>query len=108
MKSASFNVEIKMLQLHCIFFEDEFFKLVKVKGDESCLYWAVASQCMLGCRCDVWTDRIPHRKKPGIKLAPYEVVNDLKKFISQKENYLLQKLLADMPIKKLMILPKKR
>ena len=33
MTNALFNAEIKDLQLHCIFFEDKFFKLMKVKGD---------------------------------------------------------------------------
>ena len=33
-----FNTEIKMLQSHCVFFEDTLFKPIKVKGDGSCLY----------------------------------------------------------------------
>ena len=44
--NASFNAEIKMLQSHCILFEGAFFKPMKVKGDGSSLYQAIASQVM--------------------------------------------------------------
>ena len=53
--AALFNIEIKNLRLHCIFFEDEFFKQMKVKGDGSYLYWAVARHFMSGYLNDVWT-----------------------------------------------------
>ena len=43
---TSFHAEIKMLQFHFIFFEDNFFKLMKVKGDGSCLYNAIVSHIM--------------------------------------------------------------
>ena len=54
------------------------------------------------CLKDVWTGRFPHGKKPGIKQATNEVGNDLKQFISKKDNALLQKKLASMPHKVLM------
>ena len=41
--NALFNEEIKNVQIHHIFFEYEFFKPMKVKGDGSHFYWAVAS-----------------------------------------------------------------
>ena len=44
------------------------------------------------CLDAVWTSRFPSGKKPGIKLATYEVVNDLKQFIAQKDSDLPQKL----------------
>ena len=90
--NALFNTKIKNLQSHCIFFEDDLFKPMKMKADGSCLYWAVASHIMSCCLNDAWTDRFPPGKKPGIKLAIYEVMNDLKQFISQKDSDLLQKL----------------
>ena len=65
--NASFNAKIKMLQSHCIFFEDEFFKPMKMKGDGSCLYWAVASHIMSFCLNDVWNGRFLLGKKPEIK-----------------------------------------
>ena len=83
---------IKMLQLHSVFFRDAFYKPVKVKGNGSCLYQAVASHIMSCCLNNFWTDRFPPGKKPRIKLAIFEVVNDLKQFISQKDNALLQNL----------------
>ena len=84
---------MKTLQSHCIFFEDDWFKPMKVKGDGSCLYWAVALHIMSCCLYDVWTGRFFPGKKPGIKLVTYKVVNDLNQFISQKDNALLQKIL---------------
>ena len=42
------------------------------------------------CLDYVWTDRFPPGKKPGIKLSTCKVVNDLKQFISQKDNEILQ------------------
>ena len=51
---------------------------------------AVSSQIMSCCLNDVWTGRFPPGKKPRIKLATHEVVNDLKQFISQKDSDLLQ------------------
>ena len=80
--NSLFNTENKMLQSHFTFFEDDLFKPVKVKGDRSCLYQAVAINIMSCCLDDVWTGRFPPRKKPGIKQATNEVVNDLKQFIS--------------------------
>ena len=50
--NALFNAEIKRLQLHCIFFEDVLFKPMKVKGDGSCVYKAVASHIMSFCLDD--------------------------------------------------------
>ena len=44
------------------------------------------------CLDDVWAGRFPPGKKPGIKLAAYEVVNYLKQFISQKDNAILLKI----------------
>ena len=85
-----FNAGIKKLQSYCIFFEDEFFKPMKVKGDGLCLYRAIASCIKSFCLDDVWTDRFPPGKKPGIKLATFEVVNDLKHFVSQKNDDILQ------------------
>ena len=41
------------------------------------------------CLDDVWTNRFPLVKKPGIKLTSLEVVNDLKELISQKDNEML-------------------
>ena len=76
------NAKIKTLQSRCIFFKDALFKPMKVKGDGSCLYWIVASHIMSCCFDDVWTGRCPPGKKPGIKQATNEVVNDLKQFIS--------------------------
>ena len=76
--NALFNAKIKLLQFHCIFFENSLFKLMKMKGDGFCLYRAVASHIMSCCLDDVWTERFPPIKKPGIKLATVEVVNDLK------------------------------
>ena len=73
-----------MLQLTCIFSEDAFFKPMMVKGDEGCLYWAVASHIMSFCFDDVWMDRFLTGKKPGIKLATFEAVHELKQFVSQK------------------------
>ena len=92
--NALFNAEIKTLQLHWIFSEDALFKPLKVKGDGSFLYQAVAIHIMSCCLDDVWTGRFPPGKKPGIKQEPNKVVNDLKQFISQKDNALLQKILA--------------
>ena len=69
--NALFNVEIKTLQLHPIFFENNLFQPVKVKGDGSCLYRAVATHIMSCCLNDVWTGRFLPGKKPGIKPATY-------------------------------------
>ena len=63
---------------------------MKMKGDGSGLYHAAASHIMSFCLDGVWTGRFPPGKKPGIILATYEVVNDLKQFISQKNNILLK------------------
>ena len=90
--NALFKAEIKTLPLDCIFFDNEFSKPMKVKGDGSCLYQAIASHIMSYCLKDVWTGRFPPGKKPGIKPATHDMVNDLTKFISQKDNDLLQKL----------------
>ena len=60
--------------------------IYKVKGDGSCLCWAVATHIMSHCLDDVWSGRFPPGIKPGIKQATKEVVNDLKQFISQKDN----------------------
>ena len=57
--NALFNAEIKILQLHCIFFGDAVFKSMKVKGYGSCLYRAVALHIMSFCLDDVLTDRFP-------------------------------------------------
>ena len=46
-------------QLHCIFFEDYSFISMKVEGDGSCLYWAIASHIMSCFFDDVWTERFP-------------------------------------------------
>ena len=92
---------IKMIKLDCIFFEDKFFKSKKVKGDGPCLYRTVASHIISFCLNNVWTDRFPPGKKPGIKPAAFEVVNDLKEFMSQKDNTYMQ-------IKMSLILSKKR
>ena len=81
--------KLKPLQSHCIFCEDALFKPMKVNDDGSCLYWAIALHIM-SCCLDVRTGRFPPGKKPGIKQATYEVVNDLKQLISQKDNALLE------------------
>ena len=91
MTNASFNAKIKTLQLYCILFENSLFKLVRVKGDGFCLYRAIATHIMSCCFNDVWTGRFPPAKKPGIKQATYKVMNNLKQFISQKDNYLTSK-----------------
>ena len=74
MTNALFNSEIKTLKLCCIIFEDKIFKLMKVKGDGSCLYQVVASNIMSCCLGDVWTGKFPPGKKHEIKTATYEVV----------------------------------
>ena len=53
---------------NCIIFvfEDAFFKPMKVKGDGFCLFKVSASHLMSCFLDDVWTDRFPHGKKPGI------------------------------------------
>ena len=56
------------------------------------MYQAVAANIMSRCFNEVGTGKFSPGKKPGIKLATYGVVNDLKKFISQKNNDILQKL----------------
>ena len=84
MTNALFNVDFKTIQSNCIPFEDDLFKPVKVKGDGSCLYMAIATHIMSYCLNAVLTDRFPPGQKPRIKLATYEVVSDLKQFISQK------------------------
>ena len=81
---------------------------MKVKGDGSCLNRAVVSQIMSFHHDDVWTDRFFPGKKPGIKLATYEVVNDLKQLLSHKTVIYFKTLLIYMPQKKLMTLSKKR
>ena len=63
---------------------------MKVRGNGSCLYQAVATHIMLCCFDDVWTGRFTPGRKPGTKPATYEVMNDLKQIISQKDNTLLQ------------------
>ena len=75
----------KILQSHCICYENDLFKSMKVTGDGSCLYRAIATHIMLTCLDNVWAGRFPPGKKPRIKPAIYEVVNDLKQFISQKD-----------------------
>ena len=57
--NALYNTEIKILHLDCILFENVFFKPMKVKGDGSCLYRAIALHIMTFCLNDVWTDRFP-------------------------------------------------
>ena len=89
--NALFNAEIENLQLRCIFFEDDFFKPMRMKSDGSCLYQAVASHVISCCLDDVWTGRFSPSRKTGIKLVTYEMVNSLKQFISQKDSNLLQK-----------------
>ena len=89
--NALFNAEIKILQPHCVFLEDEIFMPMKVKGDGSCLYQAIVLHIMSCCFNDVLTDRFPPGKKPGIKLAIFEVANDWKEFISQEVNDILKK-----------------
>ena len=60
-----------------------------VKGDGSCLYRNIASHIISFCLNDIWTERITPGKKAGIKQATFEVVNDLKALISQKDNEML-------------------
>ena len=67
--NALFNAEIKTLQLHCICYEKDSFKPVKVKGNGSNLYRAIATHIMLCCLNDVWAGRFPPGKKPGINPA---------------------------------------
>ena len=55
MTNALFNAEIETFQLHCIFFENDLFKPMKVKGDRSCLHKASASYIMSCFFDDVWT-----------------------------------------------------
>ena len=105
--NALFHAEIKTLQSCCIFFEDDLFQPVRVKGDESCLFWAVATHIISCCLHDVWTGRFPPGKKTGIKQATYEVVNELNQFISQKDITLVQIFLMYMPHKELMNSSKK-
>ena len=50
---------------------------MKVKGDVFCLCQAINTLIMSCSLDDVLTDSYP-LKKPGIKLAIYKVVNDLK------------------------------
>ena len=107
MTNSLFNAEIKTLKLHCIFFGDALFKPMKVKGDGSCLEITFATCNILYCLDDVWTGRSPPKKKPGIKSATHEVVNDLKQFISQKGNVHLKIFLATMPHKALINLSRK-
>ena len=95
-----------MLPFHCIFSEDVLFNPMKMKGDGSCLYLASASHIMSFFLDDIWTDRFPPGKKPGIKLAIFEVVNDLKELISQKHNDILQNYLTCMQIKESITLSK--
>ena len=90
--NALSNAEIKTLQLHCIHCENDLFKPVKVKGDGSCLYRAIATHMMSCCLNDVWTGRFPPGKKPRIKAATYKVMNNLKQFISHKDNAILEKI----------------
>ena len=48
------------------------------------------------CLNDIWTDRFPSWKDAWEKPIAFEMFNDLKQFISQKDNDLLQKAF-DMP-----------
>ena len=50
------------------------------------MYSAVASHIMSFSLDDVWTDRFPPGKRPRIIPATFVVMNDLKQFISQKDN----------------------
>ena len=55
---------------------------MNVKGDGSCL---------ISFHLDVvWNNRFPSEKKPGMNPATFGVVNDLKAFISQNNNEMLQ------------------
>ena len=82
---ALFNVEIKMLLLFCIFFEDAFFKPVKVKDDGHCFsYHVIFSWWCLN-------NRFPPEKKPETKHLKFEVVNNFKEFISHNDNEMPQK-----------------
>ena len=106
--NALYNAEIKALKFLCIFFENAFFKPIKVKGDGFCVYQAAASHIMSCCLHYALTGSFPLGKKPGMKQATNEVVIDLKQFISQKDNALLQKMLAYMPCNVTMNLSKNR
>ena len=64
---------------------------MKVKGDRSCLYRAVASCIISFCIEDVWMGIFPPVKKPGITQGTFEVVNDLKELISERDNEMLEK-----------------
>ena len=64
--NAFFYTEIKTLQSHCILFEDDLFKPVKVNGNGSCLYRAIATYIMSCCLDDIWTGRFPPGKKHRI------------------------------------------
>ena len=90
--NALFNADIKTLQSHCNCYENDLFQPVKVKDDGSYLYRAVATNIILCFLIDVWTGRFPPWKKPGIKLATHEVVNDLKQFVFQKQKTLNKKI----------------
>ena len=57
---------------------ESFFKPIKMKGDRSCLYRAVASQIISFCLQDIWTERFTDGNKPEIKQAASKVVNDVK------------------------------
>ena len=96
MSNASFIAEIKMLQLHLIFYGKLFFNPRNGKCDGSCLHMAVVSD-IIAFSQDVWSERFPSGKKPGVKQALFEVMNDLKEFIlawNQGENEALRKYLG--------------
>ena len=66
------------------------FKQMKVKGDCSCLYQAIASQIMSFCLNNVGL--IDFSLERGMKKqATCEVVNDFKQLIFQKDSDLLKK-----------------
>ena len=48
----------------------------------------IASHIMSFCLDYVWTHRFPPGRKPAIKLATFEVVNDLKKSSSPRKTML--------------------
>ena len=81
---------------------------MKMKGNGSHLYIAAVSHIMLFCPNNVWNGRFPLGKKPGINQATNEVANDLKQFISQRDNEMHKWFLKSMQIKKYMIKLKKK
>ena len=77
-----FITKIKTFQLYGLFCGNSSFRPNKVNGDRYCLYQVIALHPVSCCFQDPWTERFPHGKKSETKQAVFEVVKDLKDFIT--------------------------